>query len=91
MVPEIHKIKVNKTLLVHSQFGIKDDKTVVHDGQQNLYFRYDGKVYKFSRIQSREKTPNLKVFYFTPEIRKFNLENPHLVEGTFIEIEIFTK
>ena len=44
MVPEIHHIKVIKTLLVHSQFGIKDDKTVVHDGQPNLYFRYDGKV-----------------------------------------------
>jgi hypothetical protein len=92
MVPEIHKIKVNTTLLVHSQFGVPEEKTVIQNGKQtNLYFRYNGNEYQFSKTNFREKTPHIRVFYFTPELRKFNLENPHLEEGTFIDIEIFTK
>jgi hypothetical protein len=92
MVPEIHKIKVNKTLLVHSQFGVPEEKTVVQNGKQtNLHFKYNGNEYKFSKTNFRAAQPTIRVFYFTPELRKFNIENPHLEEGSAIEIEIYTK
>ena len=92
MVPEIHLLKVNLTLFNHAQFGIPKENTVIENGEHtNLFFRFNENIYKISSTGVRNKQPKNRFFYFTPDMRKFILENdPSLSVGTEVKIEIFS-
>jgi hypothetical protein len=91
MIQEFHQIKVDQTFLGYNQFRIPVANTVVLDGRQNnLYFRYNGNVYKFSKIGIRLSSPSNKVFYLPlKERQRFEIENPNLL-NSIINIEIFS-
>lgn len=91
MIQEFHQVKVDQTFLGYNQFRIPVENTVVQDGKQNnLYFRYNGNVYRFSKTGIRMSNPSKKVFYFhLIERQRFELENPNLLNST-INIEIFS-
>lgn len=91
MIKEFHKVKVDQTFLGYNQFRIPVEDTIVHDGKHdNLFFRYNGNVYKFSKTGIRVSSPSKKVFYFhLQERQRFELENPNLL-NSIINIEIFS-
>ena len=91
MIQEFHQVKVDQTFLGYNQFRIPVLNTAVQDGKQNnLYFRYNGNVYRFSKTGIRLSSPSHKVFYFPlKERQRFEIENPNLLNLT-INIEIFS-
>ncbi|MEY4308024.1 MAG: hypothetical protein RL422_227 [Bacteroidota bacterium] len=91
MIQEFHQVKVDQTFLGYNQFRIPVANTTVQDGRQkNLYFRYNGNVYRFSKTGIRLSSPSIKVFYFPlVERQRFEKENPNLL-GLTINIEIFS-
>jgi hypothetical protein len=90
MIQEFHEVSVDITFLRHNQFSVPLESTSVSVGpKDNLYFRYNGNVYKFSRTGVRLKRPNYLVFYFhTSDSIRFESENPGML-GSKIKIEIF--
>lgn len=91
MIQEFHQVKVDQFFLGYNQFRIPIDNTVVKDGKQNnLYFRFNRNVYKFSKTGIRLSYPLKKVFYFhLIERQRFELEDSNLLNST-INIEIFS-